>query len=417
LNVGENTAVRSTSNVSEPTTSPSKASANNATKAPQLTPGDKDNCGTTVKIGGKEEAVAAKQEDEETTAAITKEPEKSAQSNSIEQNVPESSTGTISDQKATNIITQTSEPKPAEQEMIDQEHKDPTEDDIFEAYNNLFLTYYNKTPEIDTNNIQKALSQFELLLNVAAYYGSLPTVRLHINGILNQCGRELYKAILQNPPRWLFVSIYLESVTIFNEALIHIVGNYPQWPWKTFPQSRLTPEILEVIKNKVDELQSLRAKVNESLFMSTLKVEGKEVALGRANKEVLDTWCTVQLWRDWFCRALNRTKASRPTKIIDAAMYRTIAKGGDVYLPLAGVKDWREEYDVMRLDCAKWKSEDLEEDLAIMKRYAQEQVKPLLENRSMLSVEEEGIEYFTCTKVDNDELPWVKKAATPSPSP
>ena len=352
-------------------------------------------------------AEVEEQENKETKEPINK-PEVSEQPNENEES-SRPSTDTTINKTASNIIT-----KISTHETIIQE---PTKLEVCEAYNNLFLTYHSKTPEINTTNIQNALSQSELLLNIASYYRSLPTVRLHVNNILTQYGRELYQAIRQNPPRWLFLSIYLESGPIFKESLIHIVGNYPSWPWKTVPQSKLTPEVLAIIRTKVDELQSVRAKVNEALFMSTLSVAGKEVALGVDNKDVLDTWCTVQLWRDWFCRALNQAKASHPTTTttffdFDAAMYRTMAKGGDAYLPLANVKHWREEYGVTRLDCAKWTAEDLEEDLAIMKRYAQGVVQPLLENRSMLSVEEDGIGYFTCTKVGNDELPWAKKASS-----
>lgn len=102
-------------------------------------------------------------------------------------------------------------------------------------------------------------------------------------------------------------------------------------------------------------------------------------------------------------------------KIIDAKMYRRMGKEDDnAYLPVSGVQDWRDEYNVKKLGCAKWEQAELEEDLAFMKKYAREQVAPLLEHNSMLSVEEENIGYFTCTKVENDELPWVKKAAVAS---
>lgn len=366
--------------------------------APGLSRKIEDEKTTSAKEGNEDAAKAERQEDEERQEHINK-PKVSER---LDQNEESS-------RPSADTTTQTSEPKT----LI----REPTKFECSEAHNNLFLTYHSKTPDIDTTNIQKALSQSELLLSIASYYGSLPTVRLHITNILTQYGRELYIAILRNPPRWLYLSTYLDSAPIFRESLIHIVGSYPNWPW-TVPKSKLTPELLEIIRTKVDELQILRAEVNEALFVSTLSVAGQEVALGVENKEVLDTWCTVQLWRDWFCRALNQGKVSRPTTKsfdFDAAIYRTMAKGGDAYLPLAAVKHWREEYDVTKLDCAKWTAEDLEEDLAILKDYAQKKVHPLLVNHSMLLVVEEGINYLTCTKVGNDELPWVKKAvATPS---
>jgi len=284
-----------------------------------------------------------------------------------------------------------------------------------QAYHNMFLVFYDKSPEIDAKNIEQALFQVELLLNIARHYGSVAAVRGSINGILTLYGRELCKAIQRDPPRWLYVSLLLQSAFIFKEAIIHIVGNLPHWPWETIPQSYFKPEIQRILSKKVMELQFMRWKINDSLFMSTLLVDGKEVRLNKNNKSVLNTWVTVQLWRDWFCRSLNRPKASQHFKNIDARMYRTMAKGGDAYLSLKEVQTWLEEYKVGTLDYAQWDSLELEEDLRIMKTYAQKEVQALIVNQSMLGVEEEGIEYLTCTKVENDELPWVKKVATPAP--
>jgi hypothetical protein len=315
---------------------------------------------------------------------------------------------------ATSTVTTTSDDKVATSKSAITQH-DLDLEDTFAAYNNLFLAYYNLPLVIDTDNISFALHKAEMLLNISEFYGSTHVVRPLLKTILHEYGRELYKAILRDPPRWLFLAIRLECAPIFREAVIHIVGNHPHWPSELIPRNKFDTETLNFLDKKVDDLQSMRAKVNEALFMSTLLVDGKEVCLNKANKSVLDTWVTVQLWRDWFCRSLNRTKASRDFKNIDARMYRTMSKGDDAYLAFDDVKTWREEYKVATWDCAQWDTLELKEDLKIMKEYAQKQVKPLVEHHSILGLEEEGIEYFTCTKVENDELPWVKKAVAPVP--
>jgi hypothetical protein len=53
--------------------------------------------------------------------------------------------------------------------------------------------------------------------------------------------------------------------------------------------------------------------------------------------------------------------------------------------------------------------QEVEEDLKLMKDFAKHQVHLLCVSRSMLSVDEADMGYFTCTKVENDELPWAKK--------
>jgi hypothetical protein len=59
-------------------------------------------------------------------------------------------------------------------------------------------------------------------------------------------------------------------------------------------------------------------------------------------------------------------------------------------------------------DVAEWNFKDVDEDLAIMKAFAKMTVSDLIFNNSMLDIEEAEIEHLTCTKVENDDLPWVK---------
>jgi hypothetical protein len=282
--------------------------------------------------------------------------------------------------------------------------------EVHEAYNNLFLMYYNKTPNIDTNNVEKALRQAEILIQIAALYGSIPIVRPYLSNCMLQYGRDLYKAILKDPPRWLQVSGYLESAPIFKEAVVHIVGSYPHWPWKTVQQEELPEEVHEIIQTKLDNLQTLKTNIDRTLFTSSIRICGQEIRLSENDMATFDTWFMVQLWRDWFCRSLVEAKAARDRgngRCADGNMYRAMWKGGDAYLPIATVQT---TLSAFRGDgFAIWNQRDVEEDLRIMKEFARKQVEPLCANNSMLVVEEEGIEYFTCTKVETDELPWLKQ--------
>ncbi|KAF8863812.1 hypothetical protein BDZ45DRAFT_583198, partial [Acephala macrosclerotiorum] len=100
-------------------------------------------------------------------------------------------------------------------------------EDLLEAYNNLFLTYYSQSPVIDASDIEVALKQTEQLVDVASIYGSLPIIRHHVNSCLFSFHRELYEAIARDPPRWVKLSILIESTPIFKEGIIHIVGTFP----------------------------------------------------------------------------------------------------------------------------------------------------------------------------------------------
>jgi hypothetical protein len=84
-----------------------------------------------------------------------------------------------------------------------------------------------------------------------------------------------------------------------------------------------------------------------------------------------------------------------------------MAKGGDAYLAPTIVFKALQDYNGKLF--GQWDLEAVENDLSITKKFAQGMARKLVVNHSMLDVVEEGIQHLTGTKVENDELPWVKK--------
>jgi hypothetical protein len=183
------------------------------------------------------------------------------------------------------------------------------------GYQNLFLIYYNRAPIIDVNDINVAIRQAEVLIRVAELYGSIPAVRPYLGHCMMQFGRDVYTAILQDPPRWLQLSLYLESTPIFKEAVIHIIGNFPSWPWSTV-QLRDFPEDIRgpggLFERKLDDLRNLKGSIDRILLMSTIRIGGEEIPLIPKDKKTTNTWFVIQLWRD--CKYLGRN----PFPILDS---------------------------------------------------------------------------------------------------
>ena len=167
----------------------------------------------------------------------------------------------------------------------------------------------------------------------------------------------------------------------------------------------LPPEVIRLIKSKLDDIRTLKRGIDKSLFMSSIRVEGQAVTLNVNDKSTFDTWFVVQMWRDWFTH--QNAQVIGGEKYSGARMYRAMLKGGDEYLPLPSVI---EKLKVFRQkDLGKLDKQEVEEDLKLMKDFAKHQVHLLCVSRSMLFVDEADMGYFTCTKVENDELPWAKK--------
>jgi hypothetical protein len=167
----------------------------------------------------------------------------------------------------------------------------------------------------------------------------------------------------------------------------------------------LPPEVIRLITSKLDDIRTLKEGIDKSLFMSSIRVEGQAVTLNADDKSTFNTWFVVQLWRDWFTH--QNTQVINGEKYSGARMYRAMLKGGDEYLPLPSVVEKLKAF--RRKDLDKLDKQEVEEDLKLMKDFAKHQVHLLCVSRSMLSVDEADMGYFTCTKVENDELPWAKK--------
>lgn len=282
-------------------------------------------------------------------------------------------------------------------------NSDEGRSEAVEAHHNLFCLLHNTMPEFDTHDINNALEQIERIAATAKRYRCLPLVRHHLSYHLVSFGRGLFAAILQDPPRWLLLSLSLNCGPLFKEAIVHIVGYYPRYPWINTPPSKLPQKILNIIRKKVDNLNVLKASVDTDLFTSSIAINNQNLTFATLANSDFENWFIAQLWRDWFCDSLLKDA----TKHEVASTYRLIAKGGNAYLDRLTVYDCLIRYKGKVL--GSWDLNIVNEDLKIMKDYAQKIVKDLVVNNSMLNVEEAGINHLTCTKVENDELPWIEK--------
>jgi len=298
-------------------------------------------------------------------------------------------------------------PEPSQEDLMPTKESQvtPPTAELMAAYKGLFRTYCGQTPAIDKKDVNMALRQAEAIIKVAELYGSVSTIRPYLGNCLLQFGLNVYQAILQDPPRWLCLSLYLESVLIFKEAAVHIIGNLGYWPWSTVQLKDMPDDLVTFLNSKIEKLKRLIADVERTLFMTSIKVEGEDALLAPTDKRTINTWYVTQLWKQWFIHAVTQDEAPKPTGRADGAKYRAIAKGDDAYLPLETVTEHIRMFrEPSRL--TKWDKQTIEEDLKMFKIFAQKQVQELCVNNSMLSVADAGIEHLTCATIDGIDISW-----------
>ncbi|KAA6412272.1 MAG: hypothetical protein FRX48_04424 [Lasallia pustulata] len=283
---------------------------------------------------------------------------------------------------------------PTESELL---RKQELDQQILLAYDSLFLMYYNRAPSVSTTSISVALTQCEAIVSIATIYGSLDVARPYLGNSLSQFRHALYSAITEDPPRWLTLSIPLESASIFSEALIHLVGSWPYSTWPT-PAATIPPAMTELIKRKAKRLHDLRAQVDRDLLTNSLSApDGNPVSFAADPA----SWFVVQMFRDWLAARLHEMRmAGKPHY---GFVYRLMRKGGEAYLPLERVVE-----ALGGVRGRGWGTDgEVKEDLMALKGFARGAVGRLVRNELVADVEKIGVEYLTCVDVGEGDFPWV----------
>lgn len=297
--------------------------------------------------------------------------------------------------------------------------KDPANDTIRD-YDNLFRIFYNYAPALDAVDITEAYIQCKSLLSLADVYDALDVVGPRIDHHLLQFQSRLWKQIAKYPPSYLKLGYLARSKVIFAEALVHVVG---QWPVGSAQLCSMPDSVVELIEDKVDDLEDLKAKIEGRLFRLTLTTRGGErVTPTNAYLE----WTVVSLFRQWLAenmsppvvvvsskvpvaieaaRPLAPLASSSPATVTQGKVFGVIGAGGGAYLGHDELKRFQklkpEDYNRENLRRFERRMEEL-------KGLAKEVVRPLMRNFLELEVGREGggVGYLTCTRVEEVDFPW-----------
>ena len=322
--------------------------------------------------------------------------------------------------------------------------EDDPEDDVFRDYDNLFRVFYNYPPALDPVSVANAYVECKSLLHLADMYDALEVIGPRIDHHLLRFQGRLWKQIAKYPPSYLKLANLARSRAIFTEALIHVVGQWPQGENQL--RGKISEQVLELIEDKVAELEELKSKIEVKLFRLTLTTSrGERVTPHNA---YLD-WMTMSLFRQWFAErttpspapilkessrtgsnsceggggggagaggsnssAIGRAdrRAAQPGLSNAVApnigrVFRKLGAGGDAYLTRDELKKF------LKLRPEEYSRENLrrfERRLDDLKNLAKEAVRPLMRNFLELDLGRDGggLPYFTCTKLMDEDYPW-----------
>ena len=287
-----------------------------------------------------------------------------------------------------------------------------SDNDVIRDYDNLFRIFYNYPPTLDAVNITEAYIQCKTLLALADVYDALEVVGPRIDHHLLQFQSRLWKQIAKYPPSYLKLGYLARSKVIFAESLVHVVG---QWPSGSAQLHNIPECVLELIEDKVDELQDLKTKVESRLFRLSLTTSRGDRAT--PYNAYLD-WQATSLFREWL---IDNTTPKPPLasmhtsdhRIVHSArppfnpdkIYPLIGKGGSTYL---GHEELKRFQKLRPDDYSRENLKKFEKRMDEVKRLAKEIVKPLLRNYLELDLGRDGgsLGYLTCTRLEETDYPW-----------
>jgi hypothetical protein len=328
---------------------------------------------------------------------------------------------------------------------------------LIRDYDNLFRIFYNYSPSVHPTDIAIAYSESKSLLFLADMYDALPVVGSRIDHHLLRVSSRLFKQIAKYPPSYLRLGFLARSRIIFTEALIHVVGQWPlAHPYLTStPGYEIPDSVLELVEDKADELEEVKARVEAKLFRLTLTTSrGERVT---PTNDYLG-WLAMSLFRQWLAEnttpppapILKNTSHSssrpQPAGSANTAVHSRTASGetasqpsnrpqptppvnsGRVYRLLGSTnsQSYLPHDDLKRFlklspsssgsssssSSGLYSRDNLrrfERKVDEVKNLARDVVKPLTRNCLELDLKAEaggGLPYLTCIKVEEEDLPW-----------
>jgi hypothetical protein len=290
------------------------------------------------------------------------------------------------------------------------------DDDTFRDYDNLLRVFYNYPPALDPVNIANAYVECKSLIQIADMYDALDVIGPRVDHHLLRFQGRLWKQIAKYPPSYLKLGYMARSKAIFSEAMVHVVGQWPQGMNQL--RGQVAESVLELIEDKVDEMDELKAKVEVKLFRLTLTTSrGERVTPSNNWLE----WMAISLFRQWLAenttpppapilksprqhsRNGENTPLPPPPPFNTGRIFKLLGTGGATYLGHDECKRF------LKLSPEHYNRDNLkrfERRVEEIKNKAKDAVKPLMRNFLELDLREGGLPYLTCTRIDPQDFPW-----------
>lgn len=284
--------------------------------------------------------------------------------------------------------------------------------DWVKAYDIFFRMVCKHRHGLNKKDFGVAFTPLESVVAVAESLDAIPGVQEVIQSLffLYIGKHTFWETISRYPLRCLKLARALKNVTLYEEALKHLVGGSASRE-DSVPYPGLAEPLYQIIESKAQQLRSMKMKIDMQLLCLTLPSKQSDGKVPVDMQQPV-SWTAVNLYRDWVAEHITYLRSESttlaPSNLCQhhcgctdtAGFYSLLAAEGDDYMnPDKVLADWDTAKFPRKIDST------VRSVLLALKRKAAELVAPLVESTLQLP-DKHKLQYLTCVRVGKGDNSW-----------
>ncbi|CRG87700.1 hypothetical protein PISL3812_04720 [Talaromyces islandicus] len=280
----------------------------------------------------------------------------------------------------------------------------PISQDTIDCWKNLFGTFYNIEPNLKGSSLQTVLEKCVRLMDTAESIDAVVAVRPHVDNALMRQGQLVYRSVLASPIPWGNLALRVHSPTIFNEAVVHLVGK-----WNSMlkqDKREMDPRLRAVCERKAEELYKIKGAAEMRIAGHIppdcwRRADRDHISRASYSNDVY-MWMAISIRHQWFHQVVGIERRGRDGVDGGARLYKAIYEEGPSYL---NAEDYVNFHNLCPM--SQKARTILYDKVRQIKWEVRKYVKSLMQNKTQLELNSGApIDHLLCTKVTAQDYLW-----------
>ncbi|KAF2113962.1 hypothetical protein BDV96DRAFT_600711 [Lophiotrema nucula] len=286
--------------------------------------------------------------------------------------------------------------------VLNENGRIPTQ--LFDNYERVLYALYGNGISYPEGDMQSVLIRSVGAIQIAEYLGCVHTIGKPVEVALVRYGQDLFKHIQAQPWNWAQMACRIESELIFQEAIIHLAGNWTLYSHDEDVLDTISDQIRTLCEKHHNILNDKRQKLElavMSQYPGDLATPSQERPIRREefSKDIL-VWMALCFFRHYLGQRIILKKGGlSPDGGYE--LYKALGTAGDAYMDKSVLNQLHAKFPV-----TKKAMNVVENHLLEIK----ECIKGIVDAHGIMKNESQlitPVAYLTCVEVEREDCPWV----------